>query len=37
MALGIIAMFSIGLPILLAGVIAIAFALKTREERRPES
>lgn len=29
---GILAMFSIGLPILIAGVIAIAFAAKTREE-----
>jgi hypothetical protein len=28
---GILAMFSIGLPILIAGVVAIAFALKTRE------
>ncbi|MBW3641155.1 MAG: hypothetical protein KY451_15220 [Actinobacteria bacterium] len=32
MPLGILAMFSIGLPILIAGVVAIAFALKTREE-----
>ena len=32
MPFGILAMFSIGLPILIAGVVAIAFALKTREE-----
>lgn len=32
---GILAMLSIGLPILLAGVVAIAFALKIRDERRP--
>lgn len=31
-ALGILGMFSIGLPILVAGVVAIAFAAKTREE-----
>lgn len=33
-ALGILGMFSIGLPILVAGVVAIAFAAKTREEYR---
>ncbi len=31
-ALGILGMFSIGLPILVAGVVALAFAAKTREE-----
>lgn len=34
-AFGILAMFSIGFPILIAGVIATAFAAKTREERGP--
>lgn len=34
---GILSLFSIGFPILIAGVIAIAFAAKTREERRPAS
>ena len=29
---GLLAIFSIGLPILIAGMVAIAFALKTREE-----
>lgn len=30
--LGILAIFSIGLPILITGVVAIAFAIKMREE-----
>lgn len=34
---GILGLFSIGFPILIAGIIAIAFAAKTREERRPQS
>lgn len=32
MSLGVLAIFSIGLPILISGVVATAFALKTREE-----
>lgn len=35
-AFGLLALFSIGFPILVAGVVAIAFAAKTREERRCE-
>lgn len=34
---GMLGLFSIGFPILIAGIIAIAFAAKTREEHRPES
>lgn len=33
LSFGILGLFSIGFPILIAGVIAIAFAAKTREER----
>ena len=32
MSFGILAMFAIGLPILIAGLVAIAFALKTHQE-----
>lgn len=31
--LGILGLFSIGMPVLVAGVFALAFAAKTREER----
>ncbi len=31
--LGILGLFSIGMPMLLAGIFALAFAAKTREER----
>lgn len=36
-AFGILGLFSIGFPILVAGVVAIAFAAKTREVRSRES
>lgn len=34
MSFGVLALFSIGLPLLIAGVIAIGFALKTRDDRQ---
>jgi hypothetical protein len=34
--LGILGLFSIGMPMLVAGVFALAFAAKTREERRKQ-